>query len=73
VAVLFLGALIVVNVEYPRGLMPMLEQLLHLGDNYNDDGDQQSALNCYASGLLVLDPRRRAPMRRGFRSSSAPA
>jgi len=52
---LSVGVMVVVNVDFPRGPLPVLEEALALGDIYNNHGDQQQALDSYAVGLLALD------------------
>src|SRR5262245_7753858 len=53
-AVLFLGSLAFVNLEYPRGVIPAIEQALIIGNAYYAQGESVKARQSYTGGLVLL-------------------
>ena len=53
-AVLFLGSLAFVNLEYPRGVIPAIEQALIIGNAYYAQGESEKARQSYTTGLVLL-------------------
>jgi tetratricopeptide (TPR) repeat protein len=52
--VLFLAAVTFVNVEYPRGVVPAIEQALTIGNAWYAQGEPEKARQSYATGLVLL-------------------
>jgi tetratricopeptide (TPR) repeat protein len=50
----FVAALLFVNVEYPRGVVPAIEQALSIGNAYYADGHPDEARQSYYRGLVLL-------------------
>jgi tetratricopeptide (TPR) repeat protein len=55
VAVLgFVAAFAVINIEYPRGVVPAIEQALTIGNAYYGQGEAEKAQASYLTGLVLL-------------------
>ena len=50
----FFAALLFVNVEYPRGVVPAIEQALSIGNAYYADGRPEEARQSYYRGMVLL-------------------
>jgi tetratricopeptide (TPR) repeat protein len=50
----FVVAFVVTNLEYPRGVVPAIEQALLIGNAYYGLGEADKALQSYTSGLILL-------------------
>jgi len=51
---LFLAAATFVNVEYPRGVVPAIEQALVIGNVWYAEGEPEKARRSYFTGLVLL-------------------
>jgi 4-amino-4-deoxy-L-arabinose transferase-like glycosyltransferase/cytochrome c-type biogenesis protein CcmH/NrfG len=50
----FVAGFAVVNLEYPRGVVPAIEQALLIGNAYYGQGEAKKALQSYTTGLILL-------------------
>jgi tetratricopeptide (TPR) repeat protein len=50
----FVAGFAVVNLEYPRGVVPAIEQALLIGNAYYGQGEAKKAQQSYMTGLILL-------------------
>jgi tetratricopeptide (TPR) repeat protein len=61
-AALFVFLLLGTNVEYPRGVVPQIEQSLVLGNAYYAQGDSEKALQAYFNAVILLGEAPEGPV-----------